>query len=71
MWVHSEGPPPPARENRYFADAEWGPWGGWVGGPLGAYYPRGQLQFVEMLKLGFVDILNSKFSRGGDVWLRF
>ena len=57
MWVHSEGQPPPARENRYFADAEWGPWG--------------QLQFVGMPKLGFVDILNSKFSRGGDVWLRF
>ena len=44
---------------------------------FGQYFAADVLQrlwswiLVEMLKLGLVNILNSKFSRGGDVWLRF
>ena len=42
---------------------------------FGQYFAADVLQrlrsriLIEMLKLGLVNILNSKFSRDGDVWL--
>ena len=44
---------------------------------FGQYFAADVLQrlrswiLIEMLKLGLVNILNFKFSRDGDVWLRF